>query len=279
LKGNPCLLSDGLLPNEAPFAKSHRESQFPLASVVKGINAKLQDGSTTVAADRDHIFDCIRSKCMGKLEEGLDAANQALHGHLACAAWPQAIKTQCVSNLDGISLPETLNANIRLKTLVLDFAYSGVGDQEIADIADGLPPLLVHLRLNFEGCAALTDEGVVYLARRLPGTLECLWLDFLGCKELTDLSVKSLVNEFPSNLKDCSLHFQGCERIGHSSVEALATKMRERKNIKCRVNLLGSKVNRDFKSVWALREYSISHKAAQLVNIPMGVLKRQQLGQ
>merc|ERR1712196_300059 len=216
------------LNGETPFMKTKREAHFPLRLLLIGMHIELQNGKASVEEDRKCILQCIAKSETGSerdgeitLQKALQRANSKLHSFLAQVAWPQACKRGMVERFD---LPSILKQDTDLRSLELSLAHDPkLKDQDMAQLARGLPQGLAVLKLSFEGCSGITSDGVGLLAQALPPTLQSIELDFVGCRRVTDLGVEMLAERLNiSTLRNIRLDFAACEMVGMNGLRALA---------------------------------------------------------
>lgn len=233
--GTPRLLSDGLLPDESAYSKIVREEGFPIAVLVRGLSACLEEGEATMAADRERILHSMAGEAAGAhgvggsaLEVALRRANNTLHARFALAAWPQAVKSKLVEDFDlqrpgSLSLQAILRQDTERECLELSLSHCmEVVDHDLDVLAGGLVTNLSNLRLNFEGCTNITDVGVKALSCQFPATLKILELSFLGCRQVTDSGLESLASYLPSGLLELRLDFASLPHITAQGLHILA---------------------------------------------------------
>lgn len=254
----PCILLHGLSPKEASFKKSVREQRFPLELLVQGVKVRLEAGTATVDADKDHILTCMAKDAAGDLQAALRRANSALGGLIARAAWTQALRRGLVLDFDvhapgTLSLPVVLAKDESCRFLQMTLAHcENVTDDEIANLAQGFPPNIAELILSFEGCDRISDVGVEALAARLPSRLHKLTLDFVGCRAVGDVGLIALAQALPPCLSDLHLHFAACPHVSKRGLEVLARRVPNNVAV-FSATFRGTKVDKNFGSVTELR--------------------------
>jgi hypothetical protein len=197
------------------------------------------------------------------LHQQVAHANNALRGHLAVSAWPQAARQGKVEHFavasDGcsIGLHEVLAKDKSRIALNLDFGdMAEVTDLDLSLLAQGLPPFLVDLSLSFGGCIKVSDAGVSALANRLGRLrLQRLRLDFVGCHRITDAGLESISESLPSTLSDLRLEFAYCTKLHAAGIQKLAQRLPVGvKHLKA--TFKGTHVNQDFDSVRNFKRFA-----------------------
>jgi hypothetical protein len=199
------------------------------------------------------------------LQRNINSANNTLRGYMAACAWPQALKRGTVRNFAvddsgaSISLPDVLSRDLNRSVLSLSFAgIDEVTDEEVACLAQGLPPSLTSLSLSFESCTKVSDNGLTLMTERvavLP--LQNLVLDFVGCKAITDTSLALLAAALPSTLQDLRLDFAYCTKISEVGVVSLARSIPDSVK-KLKATFKGTKYDKVFDSVKGLKRINKS---------------------
>eukprot|EP00933_Yihiella_yeosuensis_P065289 TRINITY_DN69003_c0_g1_i1.p1 TRINITY_DN69003_c0_g1~~TRINITY_DN69003_c0_g1_i1.p1 ORF type:complete len:314 (+),score=33.17 TRINITY_DN69003_c0_g1_i1:75-944(+) len=80
---------------------------------------------------------------------------------------------------------------------------TAMGDQQVATLAQCLPPNLEILHLDFSWCSAVSNVGIATLARSLPTSMNELILDLNNTKVSSDVkNISSSLNEIRSKFSD-----------------------------------------------------------------------------
>lgn len=190
-------------PDDADFAKTERESLFPLEIVEQGLTLQLELAEASFDDDRRRILNCIAGRKLGnvpvKKHPNYTQANVKLRSHFAEVSWRQAVDKGVV---EALSLPEKLRADKWRETLRLDFSLSEkLDDNSVTVLAQALPPSVRTLSLGFAYCTNLGSPGVEALALCLPKELARLELDFTGCLKVDDDAATALIRHCPSKLE------------------------------------------------------------------------------
>lgn len=228
-EGCPRLLADGLLPGdgargrEYTFEKTEREQDFPINLIRAGLLARLERGEASREIDKVRILNCMKRNFLSlddaavlqTLEEDrdvYDTANVVLHGRLAIAVWPQAVKKGLVLDLE---LPAVLRRDVRRTGLLLDLQqFEEATDSELEALAQGLPLSLQTLTLYLSECPRVTDAGLAALAQALPPGLLELELGLSDCGAITVVGVRALARLLPAGLVALRLDLER-SAIGH----------------------------------------------------------------
>jgi len=265
-KRTPQVLSQNPLPHETSHIKVLREQVFPTKLLHAGIYVKLEEGSASIASDKEQILN-IMSRPYSKLsaeanENALDMAvrraNGALNSYFALAAWPRAVRRGNVRDFDAknpgqLNLAEVLRKDHARRTLSLSLGHVlETDDAEVRCLASALPPNLVELQLCFEGCHKITDAGVAALAEKIPSGLVRLHFDFLACLNLTDRSLEALADRIPSGLLNLRLDFASCNLITSRGLHILAKALPPKLHIFFGT-FKGTQCDRNFESLSALQ--------------------------
>jgi len=269
VEGTARILSEGPTPGEAGWEKKQRELLFPISLLTDGLRTCLEKGQASREADKIHIMNCMTGNKKNLNDRGVlnraqsdrvdqaayNAANMALHGIFAVAAWPQAVRKNLVKDFDrlspgSLSLPRILIKDIQRKTLSLDFQnFEEMRDAQLVELADGLPPNLREVEVNlsvtgvanrgvkhfmqalprdvevlnlrFAKCSAVSDPVVRTIGLHLSTGLVRLTLDFRECKDITDAAVKFLASRLPGGLIEVSMDFRHCAELTDDSLTAL----------------------------------------------------------
>lgn len=258
-RGVPQLLSDRQLPNETARAQTQREAKFPIALLVNGMHARLQDGETSKPSDKEAILQYVCQNSPDQ-EEILRRTNNTLHAIFAKSAWPQAVKRGLVEDFDrknpgALRLPDVLRQNELQQSLHMSLEHMDmVTDAEVANIAAALPPNLSDLELSFEGCRNVSSRGLEAIALALPPRMRKLKLDFLGCSQMGDLGLRALAQQLPGQLQDLELHFDMCDNISIEGLRRLADGI-PRCVRTFEGTFRGTQIDRNFASVRALQAF------------------------
>lgn len=125
-------------------------------------------------------------------------------------------------------MPRVLHQDVSREQLTFSLAqFTQVTNNSVRAVAEGLPPNLLMLDLDFQGCRQITGLGIRDLAERLPKTLRKLRLKFVACSGISDAAVIDLVCNIPPNIKELTLDFGMCPQISTSSIQALASGLPE----------------------------------------------------
>jgi len=223
-----------------------------------------------VASDKANII-AIMTKDAGHHAQ-LSRINCSLHGLLALAAWPQAVKRGLVEDFDKdnpgtLSLPDILKEDHDRKELTMNLSHlKELSDHDMVALASGMPPFLTSLDLSFEGCLDITDAGVCALTNALPPSLLFLRLDFLGCKKLTDASVQVLARALPPHLSELRLYCSKCPYMTRIGTATLARQI-PKSLVRIDVQFRGTPAQKDFHSVEDLRAAG-SRRSLETLGLP-----------
>lgn len=241
----PQLLADQvtLLPKESMLAKTLREQHFPISLIQIGLRSLLQDGEASVEQDKQRILRSMK-------DSGVDVAdaNSRLHGFLARAVWPQAVKH---GRVQSYQLPEILMKDRHRKKLQISLAnFAAVGDSDVQFLAQGMPPQLHKVILSFQGCQNVTNLGVGCLGQHLSQLqdLKELKLDFRGCCQITDTGLERLAIGLPQNIKHLDLHFDFCANISSKGLQCLAQQIAPMAGLQFHGTFKSTRINRDFQT-------------------------------
>jgi len=244
--------------------------------IIKGLTGQLEQGRAYAQWDKAKILGYIANDCQedgddaARLKIALVNANAALHAYFAIAAWPFAVQNKLVLDFDGpggedLSLIRFLKSDVMRRQLIFSLAhFEEVGNSDVEDVTNALPPNLWDLRLGFEGCVRITDAGLNKLKDglfNLPTSLKTLHLSFMGCRDVSDDGIVALAQELPrlKELRDFKLDCSMCSDVTMASVDVISQKLP--KDVKtCVVLLRGTTVNRDFKTPAELRRAAGRHK-------------------
>uniref|UniRef100_A0A7S2PTQ1 Uncharacterized protein n=1 Tax=Zooxanthella nutricula TaxID=1333877 RepID=A0A7S2PTQ1_9DINO len=253
----PVLLSEDTLPDESTRTQVLREEAFPIAMLQRGLRTRLQDGHATVQHDRRVILDYIAGS--------VDQANASLHGLLARVAWRPALMRGLVEDFDQdqpgtLSLARVLHDDVMNPRLHLNLSFLDVVNRlALQAVCEGFPANLTDLKLAFQSCVHVDDDGFELLSVHLPTGLKVFHLDCIGCQGITNHGLALLAKGLPRGLAELTLNFDGCESISEEGIRAM-TRALPRTVKKFRGTFHGTPANCGFASLHELRVYAAGNK-------------------
>jgi len=262
------LIVEGLLPGEPRRAKMVREQDFPYPLVMAGMSKALENGGAYFKPDIDRVLHFMAmdgpngEDLKTKQTTACRKANRSLNAYFALAAWPFAMQKKMIQG-DLLKPPEQRYNFIDIlhrdsERRVLNFSlahFLQVGNTDLEDVVNALPPNLVELRLGFEGCVQITNAGLMAFRGKLPATLQKLQISFMACTNISDLGVLVLAEELPQllDLRELKIDCGMCADITRVSIKAIAENLPQKLQT-CEVLLRGTMVGRDFRTATELRQ-------------------------
>ena len=115
-----------------------------------------------------------------------------------------------------------------LHFLVLSLhACKEITDVALTEIAIALPSQLSHLRLSFGLCPRITSAGLQKLRAFFETSkLKFLRLDFDGCSPIGDDGVVAISKALPNTLETFVFNLMGCHGVSDKSLEAISKQLR-----------------------------------------------------
>lgn len=222
-KGQAELITDGLTDDEQRLEeeshkgagtqkKVQREMSFPLTVVEQGLTLELQHAKASVEEDRKSILNCLAGMPLDSEPHvehiRYQEVNCRLRARFAIAAWPKAVESGVVANLN---IPAILAADAWREHLDLDLSQGrNLSNAGMASIGIGLPAKLRTLKLSFDDCDGIGDTGLAALVTGFPPSLEVLDLSLSMCENITDAGIAALGKGIPKALQVLTLELNKC---------------------------------------------------------------------
>eukprot|EP00928_Gymnodinium_smaydae_P012191 TRINITY_DN14433_c0_g1_i1.p1 TRINITY_DN14433_c0_g1~~TRINITY_DN14433_c0_g1_i1.p1 ORF type:complete len:1047 (+),score=112.79 TRINITY_DN14433_c0_g1_i1:71-3142(+) len=233
----PVVLTDGLsavdLKMNDPWKhKIMRESTFPIEWVMKTmLSINVSNASASHERDKRRILNIIAGLSDDQLEnpaleehENYVKFGQQLSCRFALATWSQAYN-KVIEQFAECIRKDTSRKKLHMTRQRLLSQRSVDANLALTMVGQSLPPNLLELHIELNGCSALKDHGVIALVRRIPSGLVELDLDFTRCAGLSNASIVELSSALPTSMQHLSLKLRGCSRLDRASYIALSRKM------------------------------------------------------
>lgn len=187
-------------PGSGIQAKATREATFPLKAMADSLLAiDVRRAQTTLEDDRVLLLNGLTGRPLrSPLSDDrgpLTEISTRLRAFFAAPLWLGASWTSDSGNELLTRCSQALRSDQRCRALHLHL--EGLGDQQLLQLAEGLPQQLQELRLWLR-CASIQDDELVTLSKVLPPGLKYVWLDLEHCRNITDGGVQALVDNVSS---------------------------------------------------------------------------------
>jgi len=194
-------------------AKWDRERNFPLNIIEQTLEIRVQAGQASANADRARLlnFFASRDQSLQPVEENENYVrrNLQLRSLFAQALWRRVMaSTANDSHTQRVQfrISEILRADAWRTHLDISLSYcvATAPEEKLALMVKSFPPYLQELKLDLKGLDIM-DDNMKDLAAGLPRELERLHLDLSFNAQITNFGVTMFVNAVPAQLKTLSL--------------------------------------------------------------------------
>lgn len=194
-------------PGAGRKAQIERERGFPLTIVEAALGLEVHRAQVSVSADRARILNFISGRDLNAApvdeHEKYTEMSHRLRAFFAMCFWRRTMAEVSHPHKEALQgmVSYALGQDHWRQSLILSMeGLVDVGDEQIALLAQGLPPKLNKLKLDLRGIK-VGNKCMAVLAQGLPQQLEILDLDLSRCPKLNDAGVAAFRNHIPASLK------------------------------------------------------------------------------
>jgi len=194
-------------------AKWDRERNFPLNIIEQTLEVRVQAGQASANADRGRLLNVFagRDLHLQPVEENENyiRVNHQLRSLFAQTLWRRVMaSTANDSHTQRVQLriSEILRGDIWRTHLDISLAYCvpTAPEEKLALMVKSFPPHLKELKLDLKGLDIM-DDNMKELAAGLPRELDQLHVDLSFNAQITNFGVTMFVNALPAKLKNLVL--------------------------------------------------------------------------
>jgi len=194
-------------------AKWDRERNFPLNIIEQTLEIRVQAGQASANADRTRLLNFFSGRDLHSppVEENENYVrwNQQIRSLFAQTLWRRVMaSTANDSHTQRVQfrISEMLRGDVWRTQLDISLAYcvATAPEEKLSLMVKSFPPYLKELELNLKGLDIM-DDNMKDLAAGLPRELDRLHLDLSFNAQITNFGVTMFVNNLPTKLKNLVL--------------------------------------------------------------------------